>query len=74
MDSTNIITFNNQYYSFNPSTATYILAKENKNNKFSIFANYNNNILTSILVSINKDESYELNSGGTVSSKLILYL
>lgn len=67
INSSYIITYNNNDYSFEPRTATYILAKDNKNNKFSILAKYDNNVLTSISVLIDQVETYELQSGGTVS-------
>lgn len=62
-----MITFNGNYYSFKPNTASYILAKDNKNNKFSILANYDNNVLISISMLTDQNETYLLRSGGTVS-------
>ncbi|VVC28237.1 Vitellinogen, open beta-sheet,von Willebrand factor, type D domain,Lipid transport protein, N- [Cinara cedri] len=67
MDSTNIITYNGKYYSFTPNTGTYILAKDNMNDKFSILANYNDNVLTSISVLNDHGETYVLQPGGSAT-------
>lgn len=67
IDSTYIITYNGKPYNFKPYTASYILAKDFVNNKFSIFANYKDNVLTSISVLSDNDETYSLLPGGSVS-------
>lgn len=65
--SNNIITFNKQPYSITPDTGSYILANDFKNNKFSILANYKENILASISLSSYNSDTYELHPGGSVS-------
>lgn len=69
IDSANIITYNEQPYSFKPNTGSYVLAKDYKNNKFSITANYKDSILTSITVMNDNGETYVLQTGGSVSKK-----
>lgn len=49
-----------------PYTGSYILANDFKNNKFSILANYEENVLTSISLSSYNSETYELHFGGRV--------
>jgi hypothetical protein len=67
IDSINIITYNGQPYSFLPNTGYYTLAEDYVNNKFSILADYKDNILTKILISIYNGEKYELVSGGSIT-------
>lgn len=71
IDYTNIITYNDQPYSFKPNTGSYILAKDYKNNKFSILANYRDNILISLTVLNDNGEMYVLLTEGNVSKKII---
>lgn len=65
--SNNIITYNYQSFTFLPNTASYILAKDSVNNKFSLIANYNDNVLSSISLTTHNGDTYELMSGGSVS-------
>lgn len=66
IDSKNVITYNNQPYSFELGTGYYVLTKDYVNTKFSVLANYENNNLISIIVLTN-DETYELQLDGDVS-------
>jgi len=68
VDFNNIMTYNDQFYTIMPKTGSYILAKDFVNGKFSILANYDDNILSSISVSTDNGNTYELLSGGTVST------
>jgi len=74
ISSTYIITYNNQVYSFMPYNGCYILVEDFVNNKFSILAYYNNNVLTKLSVSTNNGEKYVIFSGGSVSKKIIINL
>jgi len=55
-----------------PNTGYYTLVEDFVNKKFSIFAYYEQNILTKILISIYNGENYILLSGGSVSKKLTI--
>lgn len=72
IDSIYIITYNSQAYSFMPYTGCYTLAEDFVNNKFSILAYYENNVLTKLSVSTYNGEKYELFSDGRVRSKKII--
>lgn len=65
--STYIITYNGNPYNFKPNTGCYVLAKDIVNNRFSVLANYEDNVLISISVLSDSDETYSLLSGGSVS-------
>ncbi|XP_060861024.1 apolipophorins isoform X2 [Metopolophium dirhodum] len=67
IDSINIITYNDEPYSFMPNTGYYTLAEDYVNNKFTILAGYKNNILTKISISIYNGEKYVLVSGGSIT-------
>ncbi|XP_026815483.1 apolipophorins [Rhopalosiphum maidis] len=67
IDSTNIITYNGQPYSFMPNTGCYTLAEDYVNNKFSILAYYENNILIKLSISTYNGETYELLPGGSIT-------
>lgn len=67
IDSTYIITYNGKPYNFKPNTGCYTLAKDFVNNRFSVLAEYEDNVLTSISVLSGNDEIYSLQSGGSVS-------
>ncbi|CAH1725498.1 unnamed protein product [Aphis gossypii] len=67
IDSIYIITYNSQAYSFMPYTGCYTLAEDFVNNKFSILAYYENNVLTKLSVSTYNGEKYELFSDGRVT-------
>lgn len=62
-----IITYNSEAYSFMPYTGCYTLAEDFVNNKFSILADYKNNVLTKLSVSTYNGEKYVLFSGGRVT-------
>jgi len=57
-----------------PNTGCYTLAEDYVNNKFSILAYYENNILTKLSISTYNGETYELLSGGSVSKRIIINL
>lgn len=69
IDSSNIITYNGQPYSFMPNTGYYTLAEDFVNNNFTILAYYEENVLTKLSVSIHNGVKYVLLSGGSVSKK-----
>lgn len=72
INSNNLITYNGQPYSFMPNTGSYLLAKDLTNNKFSVLANYEDNVLKSISMIIDNDQTYMLMAGGKVSKEVFV--